>query len=170
MDRRRPRIPRPVVVLGAAALVVGLGSPQAGAGEQVRAEGTFTTAGPAWTYDAVVPSGATAVVRTVETGSGRTVATLHVRGFTPSTEFSVHAHTGGCGSDPSGSQGHYQHQVGGAVDDVNELWLGFTTNPAGNGSAQSSVDWQFREGEAQSITLHDPARSGKRVACLPVAF
>ena len=164
------RIARPAVALGAAAWLVALGSPQAAAESPVRTTGTFSTSGPAWTYDGVVPAGATARVSAVETGSGGTIATLHVRGLPASTEFLVHAHTGGCTADPAASQGHYQHEVGGPVDDVNELWLGFTTNRAGNGAAQSAVDWQFRDGEANSLTFHDPARNDKRVACLPVAF
>ena len=146
------------------------GGSQAIAADRVVAEGVFSTSGPAYTYDGVVPTGATAVVRAVETGSGRTVATLHVRGLAPRTNYSVHAHTGACGSDPLASAGHYQHEVGGAVDGVNELWLGFTTNPAGNGSAQSVVEWTFRTGDARSVTFHDPAQAGERVACLPVAF
>ncbi|MDQ3663836.1 MAG: hypothetical protein M3353_04155, partial [Actinomycetota bacterium] len=124
MDRRQIRIALPTVALGGVAFLAAAGSPQAAAVEHVLSEGIFSTSGPAWTYDPVVPSGASAVVRTVETGSGRTVATLHVRGFAPSTEFSVHAHTGACGSNPLASGGHYQHHVGGAVDDANELWLG----------------------------------------------
>ncbi len=170
MDRRQIRIALPTVALGGVAFLAAAGSPQAAAAEHVLSEGVFSTSGPAWTYDPVVPSGASAVVRTVETGSGRTVATLHVRGFAPSTDFSVHAHTGACGRDPLASAGHYQHHVGGAVDDANELWLGFSTNPAGNGNAQAVVEWQFRAGEARSVTFHDPSQAGMRVACLPVAF
>ncbi|MFD2094043.1 hypothetical protein [Blastococcus deserti] len=170
MDRRQSRTTRTAVALGAAALLVALGSPQAAAGEVVRAKGSFSPSGPAWTYDGVVPSGATAAVHAVEIPSRGTIATLHVRGFPASTEFMVHAHTGGCGSDPAASQGHYQDQVGGPVDDVNELWLGFTTTRAGTGFAKAAVDWHFREGEANSLTFHDPSRNGKRVACLPVAF
>lgn len=170
MDRRRIGIALPAVALGAAALLLALAGTQAAAAERVVAEGVFSTSEPAWTYDPVVPSGASAVVRAIETGSGRTVATLHVRGIAHSTDFAVHAHTGACGSNPLDSAGHYQHEVGGAVDDVNELWLGFSTNPAGNGSAQAVVEWEFRTGEARSVTFHDPARGGKRVTCLPVAF
>ncbi len=170
MNRRQIRTAAPTVALAGVALLVPAVSPQAAAAEHVLSEGVFSTSGPAWTYNPVVPSGASAVVRTVETGSGRTVATLHVRDFAPNTDFAVHAHTGACGSNPLASMGHYQHHVGGAVDDANELWLGFSTNPAGNGSAQTVVEWEFRAGQARSVTFHDTSQAGKRVACLPVAF
>ncbi len=170
MDRRHMLIALPAVALGVAALSLASSGPSAAAAGRVVAEGTFSTSGAAWTYDAVVPSGAPVIVRAVTTASGRTVATLHVRGFAPRTTFAVHAHTGTCSSDPLSSAGHYQHEVGGPVDDVNELWLGFTTNPSGNGSAKAAVEWEFRAGEARSVTFHDPAQAGKRVGCLPVAF
>lgn len=169
MSRSLAAVALPVVALASTFLLGG--TPSAGAAaDHVRAEGAFSTAGPAWTYDPVVPTGASAVVRTVETPSGRTVATLHVRGFAGAREFSVHAHTGLCGSDPAASGGHYQHRIGGPVDDANELWLSFSTTPSGNGNAQSVVEWQVRDGEARSLTFHDADRGGLRVACLPVGF
>jgi Cu-Zn family superoxide dismutase len=169
MDRRLAFVALPAASLASALLLAG--TPSAGAAAaHVVAEGTFSTTGPAWTYDAVVPAGASAVVRTVETGSGSTMATLRVRGFAEAREFQVHAHTGSCGALPTASAGHYQHVVGGPVDDANELWLSFSTTPSGNGSAQSVVEWQVRDGEARSLTFHDPSRGGMRVACLPVGF
>ena len=169
MDARRNRTARSTVALGAAALLVAGWGPSAAAAGQVRAAGSFDGDGPAYTYAAsVVPSGASARVHTVETGSGKTVATLHVRGFAPNTTYAVHAHTGSCGSDPLQSAGHYMRDPSGGVSADNELWLGFTTNAAGNGRAQAVVEWQFRPGGAQSITFHHGGPA--RVACLPVGF
>jgi Cu-Zn family superoxide dismutase len=142
----------------------------AGAAAHTVASGHFSLAGPAFTYDeASVPVGASAVVRAVETGSGSTVATLHVRGLPAGTTYAVHAHVGACGASATANGGHYQHVPAGPVDDVNELWLGLTTGGSGNGSAQSVVDWAFRAGGSQSITLHRTP-DGKRVGCLDVAF
>lgn len=168
MERRLVFVVLVAASVASAHLLTGTSS--AGAAAHVVAEDTFSTTGPAWTYDAVVPAGASAVVRTVETGSGGTVATLQVRGFAEAREFLVHAHTGSCGPNSAASAGHYQHVVGGPVDDANELWLSFATTPSGNGSAQSVVEWQVRDGGARSLTFHDPGRGGMRVACLPVGF
>ena len=167
MTRRQTRIAPPALALGAAALLVAFGTAPAAAGGQVRAAGTFDADGPAYTYSSVVPAGASARVHAVRTGSGKTVATLHVTGFAPNTTYGVHAHTGTCSSDPMTSRGHYMHDPSGPVDAHNELWLGFTTNPAGNGSAQAVVDWQFRAGAARSISIHHGGTP--RVACLPVS-
>ncbi len=169
MNLRLLSVAVPVASLAAVLLASGV-SPAGATADHVRSEGTFSTAGPAWTYDAVVPAGASAVVRTIETADGSTVATLQARGFAGAQDFSVHAHTGPCGPSSSTSAGHYQHVVGGAVDEANELWLSFSTTPSGNGNAQSVVEWQFRVGGANSITFHDPSRGGLRVACLPVSF
>ena len=163
---------RTTVPLAAAALLaLAVGSsPAAASAERAHSSGTFTAAGPAFTYStsSLVPVGSTAEVRVVETAAGTTVATLHVRGLASRKTYTVHAHTGSCSSSSASSGGHYQHVVGGAVDDENELWLGFTTNLAGNGSAQSVVGWEFRPGAALSVTFHQGGAT--RVACLPVAF
>lgn len=164
------RITRTLVALAVAVPAGALvAAPHAGAaGPSAFATGVFGAAGPAYTYDtALVPAGATAVVRTVETGEGSTVATLQVRGFAPGTAFDVHAHTGACGASPAASAGHYKNDPAGPADPANELWLGFTTGGAGNGSAQAAVGWLFRAGEARSITVH---AAGSRVACLDVTF
>jgi Cu-Zn family superoxide dismutase len=168
MHRRSLRTTLTVTAL-AAALVVGSASPAA-AGSAVRAMGTFTAAGPAYTYDTVVvPERARARLRVVQIGGGRTLAVLTVRGLPAKTTYAVHAHTGPCGADPMTSEGHYQHQPGGPVDPVNELWLGFTTNAGGVGVAHAVVDWQFRDNDSsESITFHHGGPA--RVACLPADF
>lgn len=169
MDRTIVRTSLPMAAAALLALSVA-SSPAAASAELARGAGTFASDGPAYTYSpaALVPVGATATVKVVETAAGTTVAASQVRGFAASESYAVHAHKGACGSSPSASGGHYQDVVGGAVDDENELWLGFTTNPAGNGSAQSGVDWEFRPGDALSGTFHHGGPT--RVACLPVAF
>lgn len=125
---------------------------------------------PAYSYlPDLVPVGSVAVVRTVETGDGATVARLLVRGVAPGQTFDVHAHVGACSADPATALGHYKNDPAGPADSVNELWLGFTSGSSGHGSARARVSWQFREGGARSITLHRHA-DGARAACLNVSF
>jgi len=136
-----------------------------------------------------VPPGSTGRVRGIYTGSGATVVTLHVWGLVPNREYGAHAHKFGCSAtDPMAAGGHYQYLVGGAADPAsanpdNEIWLDFTTDSEGDGTAQARVDWQFPNAggdRAQSVIIHDhhtatgPAGSagtaGPRYGCLTVAF
>jgi Cu-Zn family superoxide dismutase len=169
MHRRSLRTTLPVTALTAGALTLTSAVPAA-ASHIVKTEGRFTAAGPAYTYNtAVVPEGATARLRVVETGGGETLAILIVRGLPANRTYAVHAHTGPCSANPMSSEGHYQHQPGGPVDPVNELWLGFTTNAAGAGVAHAIVDWKFRDNDSrESITFHHGGPA--RVACLPADF
>ncbi len=63
-----------------------------------------------------------------------------------------------------GGGGHYQNEVGGAVDNVNEIWLTFTTNAMGKGSSKAEHGHLARE-DARSIVIHDYADKA-RIACL----
>ncbi len=169
MHRRSLRTTLSVTALAATALALSSAGPAA-ASQAVKGEGRFSTAGHAYTYNpVVVPEGATAMLRVVETGGGKTVAVLIVRGLPTNTTYAVHAHTGPCSASPMSSEGHYQHQPSGPVDPVNELWLGFTTNAAGVGVAHAMVDWEFRDNDSsESITFHHGGPA--RVACLPADF
>ncbi len=127
-----------------------------------------------------LPVGAWARVRSVETGSGKTVVTLQVRGFAAGATYGAHAHYKPCGAAtaPLASGAHYQNVVDPAVlasaaslgtdyetiasvdadyaNPDNEVWLDLTTDADGNGSAQTVVDWQFR-GDApvvRSVVIH----------------
>lgn len=64
-----------------------------------------------------LPNGAWARVRSVETGSGKTVLTLHVRGFAANETYGAHAHYKPCGGAdaPLASGAHYQSRVDPAV-------------------------------------------------------
>lgn len=157
-----------------------------------RASGDVTRY-PGQSPAADAPEGATARVQSVATSDGRTIVTLHVKGFEPLTRYGAHAHTQPCGdpaTDPKGLAAgpHFQHDVDPAPPSVdpayanpeNEIWLDFSTNPAGNGRAKSVVDWQFSpERRAKSVIIHERQTStetgkhgtaGKRVACLNVPF
>ena len=136
----------------------------------------------------VLPEGAWARVRAVQTGSGKTVVTLQVRGLRADEEYGAHAHYRPCGSTGAAAGAHYQNVEQRPGDEVtpstdaafanpaNEVWLDFTTDGEGNGSAQTVVDWQFRPATAgRSVVVHalhtgPPGGAGARLGCLTVPF
>lgn len=139
------------------------------------------------TYDEVaVPVGSRADVET-DDDDGRTTVTLTVTGLQPNRDFGAHVHTRPCGPDPSDSGPHYQNQVDPAAtpdsastdpayaNPQNEVWLDFTTDESGNARATSTVDWEFRDDEAESVVIHDrhtmtasgeAGMAGDRLACI----
>ncbi|UYP19078.1 superoxide dismutase family protein [Rhodococcus sp. Z13] len=145
----------------------------------------------AFTYDeAAVPVGATFDVES-EDENGRTTVTLRVMGLQPDRDFGVHVHTRPCGPNPSDSGPHYQNQADPAAtpdspstdpayaNPQNEIWLDLTTDAQGNGEASTTVDWEFRDGEANSVVLHDrhtgtapgeAGQAGDRLACIDEDF
>jgi superoxide dismutase, Cu-Zn family len=159
-------------------------TPASARASTARQDGTFGV--DAYTYnDAFVPSGATIRVQTVSPNSAQLIVLLHVRGLLPNREYGAHAHKFACGPSPADAGGHFQSLEGGAADPVfanaeNEIWLDFTTDDEGNGSAQTLVRWQFGARRAGSVVLHDhhtatgPAGSagtaGSRYGCLTVPF
>jgi Cu-Zn family superoxide dismutase len=177
------RSARPVVAVSAALGLAGLAlaAPAlAGSGAHVADDLT--------SYAAAVPQDARAKVHSVETGDGRTIVTLHVKGMKPSTAYGAHAHTNPCGAVGAAAGPHFQHvvdRVSPSVDPVyanpqNEIWLDLTTDAAGNGHAKAVVDWQFApDRRAKSVIIHERHTStgagvagtaGARVACLTVPF
>jgi len=128
----------------------------------------------------VLPVGAWARVRAIETSSGKTVVTLKVRGLAVNSTYGAHAHYKPCGGTGSAAGAHYQNFVDPAVliaaaattpprdpetiastdalyaNPANEVWLDLTTNDEGNGSAQTVVDWQFRGSDPvlRSVIIH----------------
>jgi Cu-Zn family superoxide dismutase len=146
-------------------------------------------AGDLIAYSAAVPQDARAQVHSVETGDGRTIVTLHVKGLQPSTEYGAHAHVNACSSSTGLAAGpHYQYDVDPVSPSVdpayanphNEIWLDLTTDAAGNGHAKAVVDWQFpSERRASSVIIHqqhtatgpgNAGVAGARLACLTVPF
>lgn len=175
-----------VFVLG---LAVELSGPSlAGASaERLRAEGELTRyADPYGTgADNPVPAGSTARVQAVTTASGRTVVTLHVSGLPSNRDFGSHVHVLGCANNKAG--GHYQNEVDPTpatpeseyANSDNEIWLDFTTDDDGNGSAQANVAWTLRPDGANAVVIHDrhttigdpgSGTAGPKLACLDVDF
>jgi Cu-Zn family superoxide dismutase len=143
------------------------------------------------TYDeTAVPEGATSDVQ-VRTQEGRTEVQFIGTSLEGGRDFGAHVHTQPCGDDPADSGPHYQNEVDPAAtgdepsndpayaNPENEVWLDFTTDDDGNAQATSTVDWEFREGEARSLVLHDhhtktgegeAGTAGDRLACVTVDF
>ncbi|GBQ04167.1 hypothetical protein SSP531S_56590 [Streptomyces spongiicola] len=152
------------------------GAPAEGEGVVLRAYGRFTPPGSfvpstAFTYDRVlVPAGAWIVVEQSSERSG-TVVRARVGGLRPGHAFGAHVHTAPCDADPAGAGPHYQHRAAPGADPVNELWLDFTADGAGEGHAETRHDWGLRRGGAQSVVLHaEQGGAGARVACFTVPF
>src|SRR4029079_5692828 len=98
-------------------------------------------------YDSpLVPVGATASVTAGEAGTSTNV-TLEVTGLQPNRQYGAHAHTKPCGGDGKDAGPHFQFKpdpVTPSVDpayanNVNEIWLDFTTDAAGAGRATATV-------------------------------
>jgi Cu-Zn family superoxide dismutase len=136
-------------------VVLAMAKPADAGGAQVTT-GEFNTfaAGPGRGFDI---SGHVIMIRTA---SGKTIVNSHVTGLAPNTTYGSHVHNLPCGENNGG--GHYQNVVGGDVDNVNEIWPGFTTNPDGVGNGKAKNDFIARP-EAQSIVVHDV--DGARIAC-----
>ena len=117
-----------------------------------------------------------------------TSVTLAVTGLQPNRRYGAHAHTKPCGSDGTDAGPHFQFKpdpVTPSADpayanDVNEIWLDFTTDAAAAGQATSTVPWVFpADRRAASVIIHamptstEPGKAGTagdRLACLTNAF
>lgn len=172
------------LLVAASGAVVSAGSPVSAApAETVRAEGPLVRHDPAR-----VPEGASARVKAVYDGAGRTHVQLQVWGLAPDTEYGAHAHTNPCGANGAAAGPHFQNvqdPVTPSTDPAyanpeNEIWLDLTTNAAGHGIATAVVPWQFSPTRrAKSVILHvehthtgpqDSGVAGARLACLSVPF
>jgi Cu-Zn family superoxide dismutase len=143
------------------------------------------------TYDpAVVPPGATVRLETSRDAAGVFVR-LDVTGMIPRRSYGAHLHTDSCTAVPAQAGPHYQHQHDPkaapstpSVDPSyanprNEVWLDFTADAAGGGSAVVGESWAFDEAHPpRSLIVHaEVTRTGKgvagmagpRVACLTLA-
>lgn len=106
------------------------------------------------------------------------VVSMMVTGLPPSRDFGAHLHKLPCSQMMAG--GHYQDRRGGANDPAfanpeNEIWLDFSTTPAGGGEASAAVGWVPRVGEAASIVIHenptgDGGIAGAKLFCTDIAF
>ncbi|NKX50766.1 superoxide dismutase family protein [Arthrobacter deserti] len=131
-----------------------------------------------------IPKGASDETLVQSEGGGTTVS-LKLEGLVPDREFGAHVHVNTCGADPDQAGPHYQDKKDPETPSVdpayanpkNEVWLDFTTDQDGNAQAESTVDWQFREGEGRSIVIHathtmtekgKAGTAGERMACINI--
>ncbi|WP_419993310.1 superoxide dismutase family protein [Streptomyces boninensis] len=143
--------------------------------------------GDARTYDpALVPEGSEVAV-VESSGDGRTGVVIALHGMKPNRMYGVHVHTGKCGPKGDDAGPHYQNRKDPETPSVdpeyanrkNEVWLDLHTDPSGYATASAKQKWLFRDGEAQSVVLHEHHTStkpgeagtaGDRLACVNVPF
>lgn len=147
-----------LVVIAALGLILGYTAPtQISAKEPLQVtRGNFVMFAAGLEKDFAI-SGQAMMVRSA---AGHTTVTVRVKGLRPNTRYDVHVHNQACNNETSG--GHYQHEIGGAVDNTNEIWPLLTTNAAGNGFSKSVNDFVARS-DARSVVIHDADSS--RLAC-----
>ncbi|MFD8566184.1 superoxide dismutase family protein [Streptomyces sp. NPDC057694] len=165
--------------LAAAVLAVGGGGGTGSSADSywVMAQGRFApptamVPSPAITYDTkLVPAGSSIKVQQYGDDAGMTVD-LRVTGLVPGHTYGAHVHQNPCGADPKAAGGHYQHVVDPKQANArNEVWLDFTADASGAGSAVARKTWGLRSGGAASVVLHDmPGMKGARVGCVTVGF
>jgi Cu-Zn family superoxide dismutase len=139
------------------------------------------------TYDQKgVPEGAKVAITTVATGSGQVVE-LRLTGLNPNRTYGAHVHTQRCGASGSDAGPHYQYQADpaatpakpstdpGYANPRNEVWLDFTTNAEGVGTATASHEWLLDPNHARSLVIHsqptktgpgEAGTAGDRLACV----
>jgi Cu-Zn family superoxide dismutase len=167
--------------LAAAALGAFATASYAGGAKVVAVHGPLTAyADPYSNGTANSTDGGTAGVHAVATPSGKTIVTLHVEGLAPNREYGSHVHKLVCDDNKAG--GHYQHVPSPTTptdpayaNPENEVWLDFTTNAAGRGSAQAVVDFVIRTGDAKAVMVHDHHThsggvAGAKLGCIDVPF
>jgi len=108
-------------------------------------------------------TGKASMKRHASGNTGETIIDLHVEGLHPNAKYPAHVHNLPCGV--KGGGGHYQYERGGKVNDVNEIWLTFTTDVKGIGSSQAKHGYVARP-DAQSIVIHDNKADKARIACI----
>jgi hypothetical protein len=119
----------------------------------------------------------TAQVTALEAG-GQTTVTLKVQGLDHTfagTVLGAHVHTGSCIEGDGAAAGpHYN--TGGGISDETEVWLDFTVEANGTGSAATTVPFTIPSGAAGAVVIHaqhtdhGTGAAGPRWACLPVEF
>jgi superoxide dismutase, Cu-Zn family len=144
--------------------------------------------GTAVTYDEeLVPVGARLAVQS-RSGEGTTTVMLAVRSLEPQRQYGAHVHREACGERPEDAGPHFQYSVDPVQPSVdptyanpqNEIWLDFTTDGTGAGSAESTVAWAFpADRRPRSVVVHamptstgpgEAGTAGGRAACVTVDF
>jgi hypothetical protein len=143
-----------IVLLSLAVIITGIGAAAANGAQVTRGDVHTFAVGLTRGYDI---SGHAQMVRTAD---GRTITFVEAWGLAPNTSYPSHVHNMPCAVLFAG--GHYQNVVGGPADNVNEIWLSFTTDASGHGNGHATNDFTARP-EAQSVVIHDV--DTQRIAC-----
>jgi Cu-Zn family superoxide dismutase len=159
---------------GLCAIGAAVAGMQAGAG--ATGADTVRSADPLVVYSAIVDNplaGVTGTAHAVQTPNGKTIVTLQLHGFDPTfagRTFGAHVHTGPCADNVSAGS-HFTSTEPDVPLELREVWLDFTVNASGQGSATASRDFAIPDGAAQAVVIHqnptDPAGvAGPRLGCL----
>jgi hypothetical protein len=151
---------RIIKLIIAGALFLALSGPAVAGGAEV-SSGRFATL-PGGTGLGFDIDGRAVMVR-IPAGDGTTFVAVHISGLDPALTYPTHVHNAPCSAAPAGGS-HYQHDVGGAADTVNEIWPTVHTNAAGNGAGYATHD-NWARADAMSIVVHYPANTSIRIAC-----
>ena len=122
--------------------------------------GSVVTRGDFQAFAAGAGMSITGRAQMVRTADGKTTVTVHVEGLAPDTTYGSHVHQLPCGT--SDADGHYRNDPAGPAAPPNEIWPGFTTNDAGIGNGNATVDWTAGAA-AVSVVVHAPG--GAKIAC-----
>ena len=126
----------------------------------VLALGSTVTRGDIQAFAAGTGQPITGRAQMLRTPDGKTIVSVHVEGLAANTTYGSHVHQLPCGT--SDADGHYKHDPAGPATPPNEIWPGFTTNGAGIGNGNATVDWTARA-SAVSVVVHAPG--GAKIAC-----
>lgn len=126
----------------------------------VLADGATVTRGDFASYAANTSLQITGRAQMIRTADGKTVVSVHVEGLDANTTYGAHVHAAACAV--GFADGHYKNDPAGPAAPPNEIWPGFTTNGAGIGNGDATVDWTAGAA-AVSVVVHAPG--GTKIAC-----
>jgi superoxide dismutase, Cu-Zn family len=164
----------------------GSASPTSQPGELSATFEPASSGGQAVTYSPRVPE--KSMVKVLYSGGGnRTQIQLVLGPLAPNMDYGAHVHTKKCGPKGDDAGPHYQDKKDPKTPSTNpqyanaqnEVWLDFKADEQGKAMASTSVNWMFRQGEANSVVIHakktstEPGKAGMagdRLACVTVPF
>jgi hypothetical protein len=126
----------------------------------VMASGAIVTRGELHSFAAGSGLELSGHAQMVRTASGATIVSVHVEGLAPDTTYGSHVHQQACSNGDA--DGHYKFDPTGPAAPPNEIWPGFTTNSAGIGNGNATVD-ATAGSAAVSVVVHAPG--GAKIAC-----
>ena len=126
----------------------------------VLAAGSTVTRGDFSAFATAAGQSITGRAQMVRTADGKTTVSVRVEGLAANTTYGSHVHAAPCAVGDA--NGHYKNDPAGPAAPPNEIWPGFTTNEAGVGNGNATVDW-VAGATAVSVVVHAPG--GAKIAC-----